>query len=182
MGRYGKSSSFKLIIKPTTKEGFNKEIKTSLPPPAQDEEQPHNATKQNINTDNKLIDNNTVQTKSTTILTPERKLLLIFINKILGKTDKKSMITDLIEVKNIPREQFTNQTSLNVYQELKDALFLTYTKLYPSVYKRQKNPVLNVLKVMLAQSGNLKLLSTRKEEQCGKGVRKVYRVYTIIKA
>jgi hypothetical protein len=107
-------------------------------------------------------------------------IALKLINIILKNADKKE-ITDLLEFKNINRQEIVTDKNLEQLNNMENELYKHFDKVKCGYYRKTDNYVINFLRGMIKQLG-YKIILEQKDKTLtinGESYRKKYMIYHI---
>lgn len=108
------------------------------------------------------------------------KLALKFINNILVNA-QKSEINDILEFKDINRQQIVTQQNLDILTNMESEIYKLFDKVKCGFYRKSDNYVINCLRGMIKQIG-YKIILEQKDKTVninGESYRKKYMIYHI---
>jgi len=108
------------------------------------------------------------------------KLALKFKNNILVNA-QKSEINDILEFKDINRQQIVTQQNLDMLNNIESEIYKLFDKVKCGFYRKSDNYVINCLRGMIKQIG-YKIILEQKDKTVninGESYRKKYMIYHI---
>jgi len=111
---------------------------------------------------------------------PKYVIALQFLNHILTNNNK-SQINDILDFKDITREEIIKQENLNKLNEMENELYKHFSKMNCGYYRKTDNYVINFFRGMLKELG-YKAVKTKKDKTVtieGTNYRKSFMIYHI---
>jgi len=111
---------------------------------------------------------------------PKYVIALQFLNHILTNNNK-SQINDILDFKDITREEIIKQENLNKLNEMENELYKHFDKDKCGFYRKTDNYVINFFRQMLKEIG-YKAITTKKDRTVkinGVSYRKKFMIYHI---
>jgi len=111
---------------------------------------------------------------------PKYIIALQFLNHILTNNNKLN-INDILDFKDITREEIIKQENLNKLNEMENELYKHFSKMNCGYYRKTDNYVINFFRGMLKELG-YKAVKTKKDKTVtieGTNYRKSFMIYHI---
>ena len=111
---------------------------------------------------------------------PKYVIALQFLNHILTNNNKPN-INDILDFKDISREEIIKQENLNKLNEMENELYTHFSKMNCSYYRKTDNYVINFLRGMLKEL-SYKAVKIKKDKTVtieGTNYRKSFMIYHI---
>ena len=111
---------------------------------------------------------------------PKYVIAIRFLNHILTNNNKP-LIQDILDFKNITREEIIKQENLNTLNEMENELYKHFSKMNCGYYRKTDNYVINFFRGMLKELGH-KAVKTKKDKTVtieGTNYRKSFMIYHI---